>query len=216
MFAVDLHAHTRFFHGAKRLGDAVDPAGARVLAAVARRRGLDGVALTNHDYYTPFSNEDPVLLPGIEISSTAGHVLVVGSDPPRRTERGVLTPSEAVELAHDHDCAAIMAHPFRNGSLPDSPAPFDAVEVNGKHPEFRERAAALAAERDLPLVGGSDAHFPFEVGRAFTAVDCEELTPAAVVGAIREGAVEPRISPTLLDRVLGRAYTAIHRRKGDI
>lgn len=216
MFAVDLHAHTRFFHGFGPRATAFDPVGARLLARFARRRALDGVALTNHDYRFDRDSPRPVFLPGIEISSTRGHVLVVGPDPPTTTNAGTITARDAVALAHDHDCAAIMAHPFRNGDLPDSEAPFDAIEVNGKHPEYRPRAKALAEERGLPMVGGSDAHYPFEVGRAFTRIDAPNLSPRSVVDAIRDGRVEPAIDSTSTDRLVQHGYDIVHRLKGDV
>jgi len=53
---------------------------------------------------------------------------------------------------------------------------------------------AARREQDLPTVGGSDAHYPPEVGRAFTRVDTDRLTPAAVVEAIREGRAEAHVS----------------------
>ncbi|APW96441.1 histidinol-phosphatase [Halobiforma lacisalsi AJ5] len=218
MYAVDLHAHTRFFHGRRRLGDRFDPFGARLLAEATKRRGLSGVATTNHDYYTPLEpNVDVAVLPGIEITTDRGHVLVVGPDPPAETEPGVLTPGEAVDLAHERDCAAIVAHPYRNSTVRElEEVPFDAIEVNGKHPRSRPLVEELAAERGLPLVGGSDAHYPFEVGRAYTLVDtdADRLTPSALVDAIRDGQVSARISRSALDRLLRRGYRAIHRRKG--
>lgn len=214
MFALDLHTHTRFFHGRQRLGDRFDPVGVRALARVARWRGLDALALTNHDYYTPFVADDPVLLPGIEISTSHGHLLVVGPDPPRRTVPGELSPTEAVDLAHDRGCAAIVAHPFRNSELRKVDAPFDAVELNGKHLERRQRVEKVARRRGLPLVGGSDAHLPFEVGRAYTVVDAAEPTAEAVVAAIRDGRVSVRTAPTRFDRALAPLYDRIHRRKG--
>lgn len=56
MFTVDLHAHTRFFHGFQAEPTPYDPIGARLLALWGRRAGLDGIALTNHDYYRPFDS----------------------------------------------------------------------------------------------------------------------------------------------------------------
>ncbi|AEH38251.1 PHP domain-containing protein [Halopiger xanaduensis] len=218
--AVDLHAHTRFFHGRRELGDRFDPLGARLLAEAAARRGLDGVATTNHDYYTPLEPAaDIETLPGIEITTDRGHVLVIGPDPPRETKPGALSPEEAVALAHDRDCAAIVAHPFRNSTVRElEDIPFDAIEVNGKHPRSQPLVEELAAERDLPLVGGSDAHYPFEVGRAYTVLetDADRLTPSAVVDAIRDGRVSARVSRSPLDRFLRRGYRAIHNRKGVI
>ena len=218
MYAVDLHAHTRFFHGRRALGDRFDPIGVRLLARAARRRGLEGVATTNHDYYTPLSPSGGAeTIPGIEITTDRGHVLVVGPDPPAATKPGALTPGEAVALAHDRDCAAIVAHPFRNSTVRElEDVPFDAIEVNGKHPRSRPLVEELAEQRDLPLVGGSDAHYPFEVGRAYTVVEADRLTPEAVVDAIRDGQVSARVSDSLFDRYLRRAYRAIHDKKGVI
>jgi len=118
MFTVDLHAHTRFFHGFQAEPTPYDPIGARLLALWGRRAGLDGIALTNHDYYRPFDSATggPQFIPGIEVTTTAGHLLVVGPDPPRRTIPGERTP-EVVSQAHRNGCAAIIAHPYRRSRV---------------------------------------------------------------------------------------------------
>ncbi|MFC6717032.1 CehA/McbA family metallohydrolase [Natrialbaceae archaeon GCM10025810] len=215
MYAIDLHAHTRFFHGRRRLGDRYDPLGFRLLAEVAARRGLDAVATTNHDYYTRFEPAAGVVqIPGIEITTERGHVLVVGPDPPRETGRGDLSPAEAVALAHDRGCAAIVAHPYRNSTVRElEDVPFDAIEINGKHPRTREAVERLAERRGLPLVAGSDAHYPFEVGRAYTVVESDRLTSEAVVDAIRDGRVGVRVKENRVDRVLRNGYRKIHEGK---
>lgn len=216
MFDCDLHTHSRFFHFEPEVAPAYDPLGTRLTLMVARRRGLDGLAVTNHDYFRPETAVSPDCLPGIEISTTGGHLLVIGPDPPTRTKRGELSPTEAVDLAHDHDCAAIIAHPFRNSTLRESSADFDAVEINGKHPEHRQRIEALAQRLEIPIVGGSDAHFPFEVGRVSTRLDVEQLTPGAVVAAIQAGRVEPVFRDGPLLRGLGSIYSSIHQLKGQL
>ena len=220
MFTVDLHAHTRFFHGLDGVAEYYDSLGVRLLAGAARMRGLDAVALTNHDYYRRFDLGEPgsgryaATIPGVEVTTTHGHVLVVGPDPPRRTEPGELTPAEAVELAHDRGCAAIIAHPYRNSTVRNVEAEFDAIEVNGKHPRTEEWVRKLADSHDLPMVGGSDAHYPVEVGRAYTKIDAEEFTPEAVVEAIREGRVEPAVDRGRLNKTVRRFYREIHEEKG--
>jgi predicted metal-dependent phosphoesterase TrpH len=216
VFAVDLHVHTRFFHGFESRPTPFDPVGLGLAEWIARRGGLDGLAITNHDYAWHRAGGEPVVLPGIEISTTRGHVLVVGPDPPSVTARGELDPHEAVALAHDRGCAAIMPHPYRNGDLPQTDAPFDAVEVNGKRLENRWRVEDLGAERDVAVVGGSDAHFPFEVGRVFTRVDADRPTPAAVAAAIRDGRVEPAVNERDLDRILAPIYDLVHRQKNHL
>jgi predicted metal-dependent phosphoesterase TrpH len=213
MYSVDLHTHTRFFHGFEGRPTAYDPLGARLLRRFSQRYHLDGVALTNHDYSPGFESgtAETLFVPGIEISTTAGHVLVVGPDPPRRTTPGKLTPTAAVSLAHERGCAAIIAHPFRRSDVRESGADFDAVEVNGKHPEDIAAVRSLAETLSVPIVGGSDAHYPFEVGRAFTRIEAPRLTPEAVVAAIQAGRVDPQIRRTSLDTAIQTAYRYIHR-----
>jgi len=214
MFAIDLHTHTRFFHWNPGSPTQFDPVGARLLRMAARWRGLDGIALTNHDYYHPYEGTEVLSIPGIEVSTTEGDVLVVGPDPPVETPPGKHAPAAVTDRAHDRGCAAILAHPYRDSTVADSGAAVDAVEVNGKHPRRRERVERLAGELGVPLVGGSDAHFPFEVGRAYTVVEADTLTAEAVVEAILDGRVETRVKHHFLDRVLRELYRGIHAFKG--
>jgi len=213
MFTIDLHAHTRFFHGFPGEPTAYDPIGARLLARWGRRSGLDGVALTNHDYYRPFDRVTgrPRFIPGVEVTTTDGHLLVVGPDPPCRTVPGERTPEEVVSRAHDNGCAAIVPHPYRRSRVRESDAAFDAVEINGKHPDNADRVRELAESLDVPVVGGSDAHFPFEVGRTATRIEAPELTPEAVVTAIREGAVEVEVRNSPVDEFMRAGYEYTHR-----
>jgi len=214
--AVDLHTHTRFFHGFRRLGRTYDPLGARLLAGTARRRGLDAIATTNHDYYRDLGvgGDSLTVIPGIEVTTTHGHALVVGPSPPKLTEAGELTPGQVTDIAHDRGCAAIIAHPFRNSTVREADADFDAVEVNGKGTESYETVRRFAGERDLPLVGGSDAHYPVEVGRAYTRVDADAATPEAVVDAIRDGRVTATVDDSPLQRLFQAGYRLTHRWKG--
>lgn len=214
MFDVDLHTHTRFFHSWPGRPTPFDPVGVRVLAWMAERRGLDAVVLTNHDYYEPFEASGVTLLPGNEITTTKGHLLAVGPDPPSRTEPGAMTPAEAATLAHERGCACVLPHPFRGSQIRTTDAPVDAVELNGKHTGTHPEARELASELGVPLVGGSDAHFPVEVGRSYTRVDADELTPEAVVGAIREGRVEPAAKRHRADELVQRLYDAVHGVRG--
>jgi predicted metal-dependent phosphoesterase TrpH len=210
VYTVDLHLHTRPFHNPRGAPTAFDPYGAKLMAATARNRGLDGLALTNHNYRVPYTNADPVFIPGIEVTTQHGHVLVVGPNPPNRTYGDEHHPSKVVEDAHDRGCAAIIAHPFRDSTVMRVDAPFDAVEINGKHPERKPNIDRIADERGIPVVGGSDAHVPFELGRVHTVVHADELTPESLVAAIKEGRVEPGRKQYLTDRILLPVYDAIH------
>jgi predicted metal-dependent phosphoesterase TrpH len=212
----DLHTHSRFFHRKPEVAAGYDPYGSRATLRMARARGLDGIAVTNHDFYRADTCVSDACIPGIEISTTKGHLLVIGPNPPTRTEAGVLTPHEAVSLAHDHNCVAIIAHPFRNSTLRESDADFDGIEINGKHPEHRRQIEQIANRRNLSLIGGSDAHFPFEVGRLSTRIQCDRFTPSAIVDAIRDRRVEPVVRDIPLFSALRSLYTQINRLKGHL
>lgn len=214
MYTIDLHTHTRFFHGFSGRPTPFDQVGVKLLAEVARMRGIDGFATTNHDYYQEFSVDGHVsVIPGIEVTTTRGHLLVVGPDPPMATKPGALTPEEVVDLAHERNCAVIVPHPYRNSTVREADASFDALELNGKGFDHTP-VEQLASHLDLPLVGSSDAHYPFELGRAFTRIDVDELTPKTVVEAIKDGRVEAFVDDRLSQRLLRSLYRTIHTHKG--
>jgi len=216
MTRIDLHTHTRFFHGFNSRSTWYDPLGVRLLVANARRNNLDAIAVTNHDYFRQFDIDTGNLqiIPGIEISSTLGHILVVGPDPPAAVKPRKLTPAEVVDIAHENGCAAIIAHPYRDSTVVGTDAEFDAIEVNGKRSSTADRLEALADERDLPLVGGSDAHYPFEVGRTFTVIESDPLTPEGIVEAVQHGRVTYHIDERHPSQALRHGYRVIHRLKG--
>lgn len=64
------------------------------------------------------------------------------------------------------------------------------------------------------MVGGSDAHYPFEVGRGYTEVDTEEATPEAIVTAVKEGRVDAATGHGRIDRALEPLYRAVHAARG--
>lgn len=215
MIDIDLHTHTRFFHQFEGHPTAFDEFGFRMNVAVARARNLDAIAVTNHDYFTSFDVDtgDLSIIPGIEVSTSEGHLLVIGPDPPERTVAGEPTPQETVTAAHDRDCAVVMAHPFRSGTVKDANVAVDAVEVNGKHPQNAPMIEVLASDRNLSLVGGSDAHYPIEVGRVVTTLSLEELSAESVVSAIKTGNTDFRVVERFPDQYTQKLYAAIHRIK---
>lgn len=200
-FTLDLHVHSRVSP------DALDAP--ELLVDAARRAGLDGIAITDHDRGGAYHRlvraglADPsgrpvdgfLVIPGVEVSSLQGHILVLGATFDARV--GVAA-SEVCRLARRLGALSIAAHPFdvtRSGV--GGPAldrlPVDAIEGwNSKTVDRRSNAAArdYAAQRGLPVVAGSDAHFAATVGRACTRVDAPELTVEGVLSGIRAGRTE--------------------------
>lgn len=169
------------------------------LVHCARKRGLDGVAITDHDRLDgsqKISEETNFLIiPGVEITSLDGHI--VGLDLDKPVSPG-LTAKRTVEKIHEAGGTAIACHPasFFKGSLGDkTDSSFNAVEViNSSSIPFSysvKRARSLAQRLNLPQVAGTDAHFASEIGLAYTIVDAEP-TVQSVIEAVRKGHCEPR------------------------
>lgn len=169
---LDLHNHTRYSPDSR-----ADP---RELVARAKRLGLDGLAITDHNAVRGIAEAefaagaDFLVIPGLEVSSRDGHVLAYGV---REVVPRDLTVADTVERILALGGVAVAAHPFRywSGLGADAlgRARFPAYETANARTlrrgnvRARERAAVLR----LGQTGGSDSHFVEEVGRAITQVE---------------------------------------------
>lgn len=153
----------------------------RVVRA-ALQAGLDGIAITDHDTVANVARVEALapseltVVPGVEVTTTEGHLLALGvRDPPSRGD-----PLAVVDAVHDRGGFAVLSHPFDSlrqrydACLSALAAAVDGVEaVNSRcvREAYNERARRFAASHGLAVTGGSDAHFPMEVGRAYTTFD---------------------------------------------
>jgi predicted metal-dependent phosphoesterase TrpH len=168
---VDLHVHS------DRSPDGSAPL-ARLVAR-CRELGLDGFALTDHrtvaghPALAELAREHPALrlVPGVEVSTADGHLLAYGlSEPPPEMRPA----AETAEWVSDHGGVPVLAHPFRRvhgvGGAVARLVRVPAIEVLNAHTGRRANAAAreLARARSLGGTGGSDAHDPEDLGRAWT------------------------------------------------
>lgn len=188
--SIDLHVHTRC---------SVDSLITfEELVFYSEKRGLDGVAVTDHDRLDcalKMAREtDFLIVPGIEVSSLNGHIigLNVQEEVPKN-----LSVGETVDRIHDAGGVAIACHPatFFKGSLGKLVNPkFDAVEViNSSAIPFGcsvKGAERLASNLGLARVAGSDAHYGPEIGLAYTVVDAES-DAAEIAKAIEKGLCQP-------------------------
>lgn len=162
------------------------------VVAAAAAAGLDGIAVTDHDTTAGVdavraaAPDGLTVIPGVEVTTTQGHLLALDvCEPPPQAD-----PLAAIEDVHDQGGVAVLAHPFDrlreryDADLEAIAAAVDGVEVTNSRcvrPRYNRRARAFAAEHGLAPTGGSDAHFPMEVGRAYTECDLP------VVEAVRRG-----------------------------
>ncbi len=174
---VDLHNHTWYSKDGMMSPEK--------LINLARRRGLDAIAITDHNRLTIVESTFPVI-PGEEIKTTKGEV--IGLFLQEEIPRG-LEPEETFDRIREQDGLIVIPHPFDkfrkrtalllNGVEPPKDALIEVLNARYISPRFFERAKLYAEARNLPLVAGSDAHTPVEVAKAWTEVpefsDLEEL-----------------------------------------
>lgn len=190
---LDLHVHTCYSQDSF--------IGIEELLPRSRAAGIDGVAVTDHETLEGSLRarevfRDFLVIPGIEIETLNGHVLGLDVEKPVRNLLGL---EETVREIHGQGGLAVIAHPFSflkpKLSYPQLQASqLDAVEAvnSGSFPfsSMSRRNRDLASLLSLPVTGGSDAHIPQVIGRAYTVVDTRSSDISDVVEAIRQGRTE--------------------------
>jgi len=187
---VDLHVHSLHSPDSRLTLDEI--------AGRLSYAGLRGFAVTDHNSVAGH-RELPALrarypgyliVPGIEVSTREGHLLVYGIadvPPPRRPIE------ETLRWANEHGGVAVLSHPFRLshgvGRRVDESAAVPALEtVNGHSSAIvNAKAELVAARRHLGSTGGSDVHEITDLGRAFTEVPAETESVEELLEAIRRG-----------------------------
>jgi len=165
----------------------------RMLCRILRKKGLDGLAFTDHDSLgalreLPFLPRfrDFLVIPGIEVTSKHGHILGLGV---RKPVPAGLSAEETVELIREQGGVAVAAHPFWLSGRPGvvHHARFDAIEAFNSRSYFLSNPLALryARKKGLPITAGSDGHAEEEVGLAYTEVEAGKVE--GVLEAIRKG-----------------------------
>ena len=206
---IDLHIHTR----PRSSCSAIDPS---ALLEEARKAGLDGICLTEHqNRWSPAEVQEWARSGGIrifqgnEITTSQGDILVFGLD---RDVKGVVPIQELRREVEGAGGLMIAAHPFRGFLLfgvsqlrldPEQASKraifqfVDGLEVlNCKVTEPENDLARRVAESlGLLKFGGSDAHRLEEVGRYVTVLEREIQTDRELVEELRAGrfSVESRL-----------------------
>lgn len=124
------------------------------IAQAARNAGLSFVVMTDHNVppRPPRWLEGVLILSGAEVSTTSGHLVVLG---PRAPEKG-LTGADAVASAVADGAFTVLAHPVQ-GKNPwrdwRAAEQVDAFELYSADTLFRD-AIASPVSRLLPAIGG--------------------------------------------------------------
>jgi len=202
---IDIHVHTS-------PASPCSAAPVEGLIEEAKRIGLDGICLTDHNHVWTQEEVNALrerhgflVLRGNEITTDQGDMLVFGY---YEDVKGIIRLEDLRKEVLAAGGVIIAAHPFRGfltfgvaklGLTPEKAGKrplfqyVDGVEVlNGKvTPQENAFSQKVAALLGYPVTGGSDAHEVGEVGQYATrfgrAITCEE----DLVEALRKGEVAP-------------------------
>jgi len=165
--------------------------------------GLDAVVITDHDEIEASleakdlaEEYDLIGIPGVEVSTKAGHVLALGVEKKPEKKKPI---DETIEEIRELGGAAVIPHPFqrtRHGVKKKKIGDPDAIEIYNSwiFTGYRNRRAKkFARNRDIPGVAASDAHSITTVGRAYTEVEIggeeskEDIDYEDVIETIKDG-----------------------------
>ncbi|MBJ6765166.1 CehA/McbA family metallohydrolase [Myxococcaceae bacterium JPH2] len=133
------------------------------VARAAKAAGLDFVVLTDHNDFTPRTPEwiDGVLMiPGVELSTTAGHLAALGLKRPLDGAKAWMPPDAAVSAVEAAGGMSVLAHPVQRRN------PWRDEETARRVPGFElysadtflRQALRSPVSRLLPAVGASFTH----------------------------------------------------------
>ena len=186
---LDLHVHTSFSPDGR--------APPEEMVRAARALGMAGIAITDHNTVDGIEKavalageEGVIVVPGIEVSSSDGHILGYGLKAHIKRD---MSPEETIEAIHDAGGIAVAPHPYRFwsglGEEVVKRCKFDAVEgVNSRSTKHHNALAQqLAKELGLGTTGGSDSHGPATIGESFTEMETAPATADDVIEAMKKG-----------------------------
>jgi len=192
--------------------------------AKAKERGLDAISITDHDTTEgakealAIQNPGILIIPGIEVSTKQGHVLVLGTTKMFEAGKDAL---ETIRAAKAQGCLTIIPHPYHRWrhavglhSL-EALREADAIEVFNSRYYIglaNNRAAKFAKKYHMPMTAGSDAHTCQFVGYGINIIDAEERTVPSILEAIRKGKIESRCIKTPIKTYTSQSFHNVVRK----
>ncbi len=170
----DLHIHSKYSYDSLLRPDTI--------IKVAKKKGLDGVAVTDHNTIkggveTSKVNKDDdfVVIVGSEIKTEYGDVIGLFLTDEIRSR----VFADVVDEIRNQSGLTVLAHPFRKGIVfpRDLLGHVDLIEgFNARSTKnLNQKAIELARDCRIPVTAGSDAHLGFEIGGGRTVIRTRTL-----------------------------------------
>lgn len=177
---IDMHVHSEYSY------DGAAPV--KEIFEWADKRGLDGVAITDHFDNRAWNEAKEVAEEKDMFFIEAEEIRVLNEKGKTRAEvlayfleepLGNKTIKEIRKEVDKQDAMIFLSHPYARTR--PSPAQVkgilkyvDGIEAFNARSRLRKtnrKAKKLAEDHNMPVVGGSDAHIPMEVGYGYTEVE---------------------------------------------
>jgi predicted metal-dependent phosphoesterase TrpH len=187
---IDIHIHSSYSNDGS-----VAP---EEILRYARKIGLDGIAITDHNVLKGSlklskenkNKKDFVVIPGVEVSSSEGHILALGVT--EAVEKN-LSVNETIKRIEEAGGLAIASHPYRFwsglGEENVRKSDFRVLEVLNSRSLKKEnlKASKLAEELGCGRTGGSDSHTLSHLGNAYTKLEECSYEINEILEQIRSG-----------------------------
>jgi predicted metal-dependent phosphoesterase TrpH len=204
---LDLHVHSVFSLDSPTAIETY----ARRMTELRTEHRLDGFVLMEHNrLLTPADCDlaalgrqyDLIIMAGVEADTYWGHMLVFGLpsaewDDIRSNGARKQEPLGFCQRAAAAGAVVVPAHPFRGwlgaGEMAATLPGVTAIEgVNASNSDDENRAAMdFVARHGFAATGGSDSHFPAELGGALTEFERDVRDLDALVAELKAGRCRP-------------------------
>jgi len=183
---LDLHIHSKY-----SFDSLCEP---KKIIRIAEKKNLGGIAITDHNTIRGGMNaatipSNVIVIVGCEFSTDKGDIIGLFLNEEINTKYSCI---EVIEAIKEQGGVSILAHPFKREETSDVTEIFkkiDAVEgFNARtNSEANLKATNMGLEYGLSIVGGSDAHFYFEIGRGVTVIESSSYDAEDIRKAILKG-----------------------------
>ncbi len=194
------------------------------IVAVAKSRGFNAIAITDHDTTKgarealALKNPGILIIPGIEVSTRQGHILVLGTI--KEYEAGKDACATIAEAKAD-GCLTIVPHPFHRWrhavGLHSKAALKEADAIEAYNSRYyvgtaNQKAARVARCHNKPITAGSDAHDCRFVGYGNNCIEVEEVSADAIFAAIRAGHIRASCKKTPIRTYTHQSWNNVMRK----